>query len=170
MCFVSANVRSRWEDGNLIFSDEAGNDLLILDAANNKITIPASSALEVVAGATVSGILEDASATKKGIVELATGPETIAVTDQARAVTPYGLGAALAKCFLISFTGHNAAGACTATSVAKGDVIFGVAGLTDVGEFKSSFESVVTVADQIQQSSASNLSAKNYLALVYRPS
>jgi hypothetical protein len=110
-----------------------------------------------------------ASATVAGKVELATDAESIAVTDAQRAVTPHGLGAALAKLFVISFTGRNLAGACTATGVAVGDVIFGVAGLTDMGQADSKFEGVVTVENQIQQSAAENLSAKNFMALVYRP-
>lgn len=106
----------------------------------------------------------------KGKVELATDSETVAVTDAARAVTPHGLGASLAKLSQISFTGSNLAGACTATGVAVGDVIFGVAGLTDMGQMDSKFEGVVSVNDQIQQTAAENLSAKNFVALVYRPS
>jgi hypothetical protein len=105
-----------------------------------------------------------------GIVELATDAETVAVTDAQRAVTPHGLGASLAKLFIISFTGHNNVGACTATGVAVGDVLFSVTGLTTVGDASSSFEAVVTVADQIQQSAVGDLSAKNFMALVYHPS
>jgi hypothetical protein len=107
---------------------------------------------------------------RKGVVELATDSEAIAVTDAARAVTPHGLGAALAKLFVISFTGSNLAGACTATGVAVNDVLFGVAGLTEVGQVDSKFEAVVSVVNQIQQSAAEDLSTKNFLALVYRPS
>jgi len=99
-------------------------------------------------------------------VELATDAESVAVTDVQRAVTPHGLGAALAKLFPISFTGSNLAGACTATGVAVGDVLFGIAGLTDMGQMDSKFEAIVTVADQIQQTAAENLSAKNFVALV----
>ena len=114
--------------------------------------------------------LPTATTSVSGIVELATDAEAIAGTDTARAVTPRGLGAALAKMFVISFAGHNGAGACTATGVAVNDVIFGIAGLTDVGQADASFEAVVTVVDQIQQASASDLSLKNFVALVYRPS
>lgn len=117
----------------------------------------------------VPGAVPAASATVAGKVELATDAEAVAVTDTARAVTPHGLGAALAKLFTISFTGSNGAGPCTATGLAVSDVIFGVAGLTTVGQADGSFEAVVSVADQIQQSSESNLSAENYQALVYRP-
>jgi hypothetical protein len=111
----------------------------------------------------------NASASRKGFVELATDAESYAVTDSTRAVTPHGLGAALAKLYVISFAGKNGAGACTATGVAVNDVIFGVAGLTTVGQLDASFEAVVTVANQIQQLAAGDLSTKNFLALIYRP-
>lgn len=111
-----------------------------------------------------------ASATAKGIAELATGPETLAVTDQARVVTPYGLGSALAALDIISFSGKNGAGACTATGVKAGDVIFGLTGqvAADVGNQSALFEATITVNDQIQQSSALDLSTKVYMALIYR--
>jgi hypothetical protein len=120
--------------------------------------------------AAVIAHVPDASTTVEGKVELATDAESVAVTDTVRAVTPHGLGAALAKLFPISFAGSNLAGACTATGVAVGDVIFGVAGLTDVGQADAKFEGIVTVNNQIQQTAAENLSAKNFVALVYRPS
>lgn len=135
--------------------------------------------------------LPTATTSVSGVVELATDAEAITGTDTARAVTPHALAAAVPAAsetvvgkvelatnaetipvadYTISFTGHNGAGACTATGVAVNDVIFGVAGLTDVGQADASFEAVVTVADQIQQASASDLSLKNFVALVYRPS
>ena len=68
---------------------------------------------------------------------------------------------------LLSFTGHNGAGACTAVGLKVGDKVASVTGLTTVGDGTAGFESVITVADQIQQSSATDLSAKNFAALVY---
>jgi len=106
-----------------------------------------------------------------GIVELATGPETIAVTDQERAVTPYALGAALAKLKVISFTGVAAAGPCTVVGAALGDVIFCVTGTSGVFGVKStSFEAIVTVAGQIRQSEAADLHLNTYTALLFKPS
>lgn len=119
---------------------------------------------------TLEGLTEAASTDAAGIVELATNVETPAITDQTRAVTPYGLGAALAKLDLISFAGVATAGPCTATGLNVGDVVFGLVGLTDMGDASASFEAVITVDDQIQQSSESDLSTKNFLALVYRMS
>lgn len=69
-----------------------------------------------------------------------------------------------------SFSGAAAAGACTATGLNVGDVILSVTGLASAtaGDQSANFETVVSVDDQIQQSSASNLSSNVYLALVLR--
>lgn len=72
---------------------------------------------------------------------------------------------------LMSFDGRNGAGACTATGLQVGDVVLSVAGLTAgaLGDASSSFESTITVADEIQQSAAGDLSLNDYLAIIYRP-
>ncbi|HQF64011.1 MAG TPA: hypothetical protein PLT26_16050 [Anaerolineaceae bacterium] len=142
----------------------------IVELATDAEAIAGTDTARAVTPHALAAAVPAASETVVGKVELATNAETIPVADYTRAVTPRGLGAALAKMFVISFAGHNGAGACTATGVAVNDVIFGVAGLTDVGQADASFEAVVTVADQIQQASASDLSLKNFVALVYRPS
>lgn len=68
----------------------------------------------------------------------------------------------------ITVDGRNAAGAITATGAAVGDTVVGVAGLTTgaLGAADASFEGTITVADQIQQSSASNLSNNDYLVVL----
>lgn len=70
----------------------------------------------------------------------------------------------------ISFSGAAAAGACTAAGLEVGDRILAVTGLASatVGNQAANFESVVSVDDQIQQSSSSDLSNNVYLALVLR--
>jgi len=70
----------------------------------------------------------------------------------------------------ISFSGAAAAGACTATGLEVGDEILAVTGLAagTAGNQAANFESVVSVDDQIQQSSASDLINNVYLALVLR--
>lgn len=95
---MSANILSRWVDGDLVFYTAAGVDLLKLDATG-KVTILAASTLEVVAGATVTGLVaaEAATATTAGAVELATSAESITGTDTGRAVTPKGLADTLAS-------------------------------------------------------------------------
>ncbi len=67
-----------------------------------------------------------------------------------------------------AFTGYNGAGACTLTGAKVGDVVLGVANMTDGGASAASFEAIVTVADQVQQSSASDLSTKKYATLLLR--
>jgi len=102
----------------------------------------------------------------------ASDAETITGTATDVAVTPAGLGAALARLELIAFSGRNLAGACVATGLKVNDVIYSVTGVVaaDVGDQSALFESIVTVADQIQQVSATDLSAKVYHALVLRMS
>lgn len=116
-----------------------------------------------------TGAVSAATTSAAGKVELATTTEAIAITDTSRAITAAGIGAVLGKLFVISFTGNNGAGACTATGLAVGDKVLGVAGLTTVGLAASSFEATITVVNQIQQSAVGDLSTINYLALVYRP-
>lgn len=113
-----------------------------------------------------------ATASRKGVVELATEAEALAGTDTARAVTPKGLVDTIANVELIAFAGHNGAGACTATGLKVNDVILSVTGVVaaDVGDQSANFETVVTIADQIQQTAAGNLNTKVYMALVLRKS
>lgn len=73
---------------------------------------------------------------------------------------------------IYSAAGRNAAGAITVTGTKVGDLVIGAigfvtsSGVLTSGSAGASFESVVTVADQIQQSSASNLSANTYVFFV----
>jgi Pyruvate/2-oxoacid:ferredoxin oxidoreductase gamma subunit len=64
------------------------------------------------------------------------------------------------------FHGAAAAGPVTVTGVKVGDKVLSVSNLTDVANDASYFESTVTVNNQIQQTSASNLTTKTYVALV----
>lgn len=57
---------------------------------------------------------------------------------------------------------NNGAGACIVPGVAVGDIVLGVYNIKTIGSESSSFETVVTVANQVRQSSASNLSANEY--------
>lgn len=66
------------------------------------------------------------------------------------------------------FTGKNGAGACTLTGAKVDDVVAGVVNITDGGNVAASFETVITVADQIQQSSASDLSTKKFSVLLVK--
>jgi hypothetical protein len=64
--------------------------------------------------------------------------------------------------------GRNGAGALTLTGAKVGDRVAGVYNVTTPGNSGANFETVITVADQIQQSSASNLSAVNHLFFLQR--
>jgi hypothetical protein len=68
----------------------------------------------------------------------------------------------------ISFDGVAAAGPCVAVGAAVGDLVLYVAGLTEgaLGNASANFEPAITTVQEIQQSSASNLSANNYLAVL----
>ena len=57
-----ANVGSTWKDGNLIFfSKLTGQELLIFDAENEKLTIPEGAGLETEEGAIVVTEPDDVS-------------------------------------------------------------------------------------------------------------
>lgn len=58
--------------------------------------------------------------------------------------------------------GSNGAGAITVTGAQVGDVVTGVAGTTagTLGDLSAGFETTITVANQIQQTSATDYSAK----------
>lgn len=64
-----------------------------------------------------------------------------------------------------AFTGAAAAGACTLAGAVVGQRVLGVV-QTNGTVASSSFEGVITVAGQIQQTSASNLSANTYLVIL----
>lgn len=70
-----------------------------------------------------------------------------------------GLKLLAAGPLIVVQVGKNGAGALTLTGTKVGDVVSGVANLSAPADLKSSFEAVITVAGQIQQSSATNLSA-----------
>lgn len=69
---------------------------------------------------------------------------------------------------LSAFTGKNGAGACTLTGAKVGDVVAGVVCITDGDDQAANFETAITVADEIQQSSAGNLGAKKYSVLLLK--
>lgn len=112
--------------------------------------------------------LPAASASASGVVELATTAEAVTGTDTTRALTAAGLRAVMGKIKAISFDGVAAPGACTATGAVVGDKVLAVFGITNgaLGAAGASFEATITVVNQIQQSSASNLSANDYVAIL----
>lgn len=108
------------------------------------------------------------SATRSGLVELATDAEAKTGTDTARAVTAANVRAVLTSLKTISFNGKNGAGAISAVGAVVGDKVIDVFGITTgaLGSVDTLYETTITVADQIQQVSASDLSTKIYVALL----
>jgi hypothetical protein len=129
-----------------------------LEEGGDQLTIGAAGKMVVEAGATVTGLT--------GQTTFASAAETKAGSVADKVLSPSTLHAALVNCKVLTFTGHNLAGTCTLTGAAVGDKVIGVAGLTDMGGADASFEATITVADQIQQSAASDLHAKNYLVML----
>jgi hypothetical protein len=62
--------------------------------------------------------------------------------------------------------GSNGAGAVTVAGAVVGDVVIMVTNLTTPGVASASFEATVSVAGQVQQTSASNLSGSTYQFLL----
>src|ERR1700690_47666 len=104
-------------------------------------------------------VKDDAGVIKHGVQTSAgaTNKFVSAITD-AGAVTlaPIPSGAFL----VVSQDGKNGAGALTLTGAVIGDKVLNVTNITSPGDVTSSFEATITVNGQIQQSAATDLSAK----------
>lgn len=113
-----------------------------------------------------------ASATFAGLAEQATDAEALAGSDAVRTLTPANLASVLGYTDVLSFAGKNGVGACTLVGVKVGDIVRSVTGIAvgTVGDQSAKFEATITVADQIQQSNATDLSANIYLAYIQRKS
>ena|SRR5258708_5471628 len=69
------------------------------------------------------------------------------------------------------FTGSNGAGACTLTGANVGDNVEGIVRVdASPADNLANFESIISVANQIQQTSASNLSSQTFLIKTNRQS
>lgn len=142
----------------------------LVELATDAETITGSATDRAVTPANIQAKV--ATATAKGIVELATSAEVIAGSDTDRATTAAGVHAKLIKFNFLSFTGSSSSGACSIAGVKVSDLVVSVTGVVaaDNGDQSALFESVITVADQIQQVSTGNLSSKQYLAAILRKS
>lgn len=107
-----------------------------------------------------------------GLLALATNAIGLAGTDTAKALTAAILAYVLTQVKIESFMGHNLTGACTLTGVKIGDLVLGVTGIgsTLVGDLSGSFETTITVADQIQQSSNTDLHLNQYMVVILHKS
>ncbi len=91
-----------------------------------------------------------------------TATEWLSATSDNELVTGFYPAPASSKNY--TFTGVAAAGPITLTGAVKGDVVQSVAGLSTPGNAAASFETTISVVNQIQQSSASDLSLVTYIA------
>lgn len=66
------------------------------------------------------------------------------------------------------FVGSNGAGACTLPGVEVGDEVVGVLQLTSPDDDSADFESVISVAGQIQQTLATDYSTTDFAVLVFK--
>jgi hypothetical protein len=137
--------------------DKQGGDELVV-ASGGKITVEAGGEIDVSAGTLTPGtnaIADGAVTTAKLAAGAATLPK---------------IGIAGIKC--LAAAGKNGSGAVTLTGAAIGDRLVAVFGAPTAGGALAvkvpgtDFEAAVTVTDQIQQLSASNLSANTYVFIL----
>lgn len=74
----------------------------------------------------------------------------------------------IGRMVIVFSLGRNGAGSLTLAGTKVGDQVAFVYNITTPGDSTANFESVITVAGAIQQSSASNLSAVNHLFFIQR--
>jgi hypothetical protein len=111
---------------------------------------------------------EAKAAARMLIVQWHENPGMMAINQN---VLPFGLLAALTQLEAIalqtrqfSFAARIDAGACECKGALVGDHVIALVGIIGAtGDGHTSFESVITIQDQIQQTSASDLSANTYL-------
>ncbi len=149
-----------WFDGtDITFVDALGNLTVLGDA----FAYGTTGSMVPISGTSDAGVL-NATARIDHDHELDTG-----VVDSAQLAADAVDGPALSASSLrlLAFAGVAAAGPATATGVKVGDTVVGVIDIAAASvSAAASFESTITVNDEIQQSSASDLSLKKYALLV----
>ncbi len=176
---TTAGVAYNHLGARLVLPTAASITITTADASNARwdIVVMASDGTYAVRAGTPAGSPADPTLTA-GDVPLA----RVVVAANAASITTgnitdlrcrtYISATKLSQCLkTYSAAGRNGAGAITVTGTKVGDLVVGALGyVTGTGAItalsNSSFESVVTVADQIQQSSGSNLTANTYVFLV----
>jgi hypothetical protein len=126
-----------------------------------KVRVPHGQTTAIIPGVTIAAADIDSNA-----VEAAKIAASAVITAKIAADAVTGPKISPAALKFIPFTGKNLAGACTATGLKVGDKVVGVINITDSTNDDANFEATISVADQIQQSAASNLSAKKFALLV----
>jgi hypothetical protein len=101
-------------------------------------------------------------------IPYATPVEAQELLDNELVISPNTLGGVIAQLRLISFAGRNGAGEIALVGATVRSWVLGICQADGGSGFaNTSFESAITVADQIQQVSVENLSANHYVALLY---
>lgn len=122
-------------------SRETGNFISLhgrrLGMVGDPTSNPTGYAAQLTAGQTSTALVFD------GVPVLSTRPDIVAVA-----------------------VGSNGAGAITVAGAVVGDTVTAAVNLTTPAVASASFESTVSVAGQVQQTSASNLSGSTFLFLV----
>jgi len=139
-----------------VYEKQGGDEIVV--ANGGKITVEAGGEIDISAGTLTPGTtaIADAAVTT---AKLSPGAATLPKID------PAGI-----KC--LAAAGKNGAGAVALAGAAIGDRLVAVIGAPTAGgalETKvpgTDFEGAVTVTDQIQQISATNLSAKTYVFIL----
>ena len=139
-----------------VYTKQGGEELVV--ASGGKITVESGGTIDVSAGTLIPGTsaIADGAVTT---VKLASGAATLPKIDTT------GI-----KC--LAAAGRNGSGAVTLTGAAIGDRVVAAFGAPTAGgalEVKvpgTDFEAAVTVTNQIQQASASDLSTKTYVFLL----
>lgn len=125
---------------------------------------------EVVPGSIVTADLANSAVTAAKLasdaVETAKIKDLNVTTGKMAANAVTGPKMAIGAFFAGHFTGRNGAGAITLTGAKVGDKVIICTNLTDEANGATNFESTITVVDQIQQSSASDLSTKKFGVLL----
>ena len=89
--------------------------------------------------------------------------------DKNGAITVNGKTPYTGSIYSVVQAGRATAGALTLTGALVGDQVESIVNLTTPGDLQSSFETVVSVNGQIQQSTATDLSTKQILFILNHP-
>ncbi len=168
-----------FNDGVPVTGDSAVAGTLQVTSSTAKLLLtavvapstPASGAGAVYVDSTSKNlsVKDDAGVIKHGVqTKTAVTNKVLTAISDAGVVTqaPLPSGA-----FLVTVTaGVAAPGPVTVTGAAVGDKVIGVANLTTPGDLKSSFETTVTVTNQVQQSTATDLSAQQVQFMILKQS
>lgn len=147
-------------DHKIHYKDAAGVDHVITLADDSSI-----ASAKVFADATLQ-LLNAAATFKTTLHTLATAARSVSLPDAAGNILlgVNGLGGMR----VLTSVGAAAAGAATLTGAKVGDVVLGISDVTDHTTLLpgTDFEATISVINQIQQLSASNLSAKTIIVFL----